>query len=80
MNNDESIFDAKGVAFLKNLSPQDFLNFGVQDIAYVRSVYENGKHRYAVHAANGAPLSVLDDESQALAAIYQNDLEAVTVQ
>lgn len=80
MNNDESIFDANGIAFLKSLSPQDFLNFGLQDVAYVRPVFEDGKQRYAVHAANGMPLSVLDDENDALSAIFQNDLEAATVQ
>ena len=80
MKNDNSSFDGVTVAALRNISSQDFLNFGMQDIAYVREVRENGKIGYAVHAANGMPLSVFDDMQDVLSLIFQNDLEAVTLQ
>lgn len=63
---------------LKTLSTQDFLNFGIQDVAYIRSVKGEDKVKYSIHAADGTPLSVMDTHASALAAIQQNDLEAAT--
>ncbi len=81
MNNSDNFnYDGNNSAALKNISSQDFLNFGMQDIAYVREVREDGKIGYAIHAANGMPLSVMDDMQDVLKLIFQNDLEAVTVQ
>ena len=74
MNNDFTNFNAEGLSFLKKLSPQDFLNFGLQEGAYIRLVFEDGQQRYSEHAANGVALSILDDENDALSAIFQNDL------
>lgn len=60
---------------LKTLSEQDFLSFGMHDIAYVRQVDLDGKAGYAVHAADGTPLSVLNSLNEALHIIHHNDLE-----
>ena len=60
---------------LKNLSTQDFLTFGMHDVAYVRKVQDDDKEAYAVHAADGTPLSVMDSEDEALHVIRHNDLE-----
>lgn len=64
---------------LKGLSTQDFLNFGIQQIAYIRPVTLQGSEAYAVHAADGTPLSVMDTLDSALMAVKQNDLEAVVL-
>lgn len=60
---------------LKNLSAQDFLTFGMHDIAYIRQVYIDGRDGFAVHAADGTPLSVLDSFDEAQQIILHNDLE-----
>ncbi len=60
---------------LKNLSAQDFLSFGVHDVAYVREIDVDGQAGYAVHAADGTPLSVLNSLDEALNIIEHNDLE-----
>lgn len=78
--NDDFNFDGNNAAALKDISSQDFLNFGMQDIAYIREVSEEGKIGYSIHAANGMPLSVVYDMQDVLKLIFQNDLEAVTVQ
>ena len=64
---------------LKNLSAQDFLTFGMHDVAYVRKVDVDGQATYAVHAADGTPLSVLDTIGEALHIIHHNDLESAAV-
>jgi len=61
---------------LRALSPQDFLSYGVQDVAYVREIHVDGKNGYAVHAADGTPLSVMDSLEEALHIIQHNDLES----
>ncbi len=64
---------------LRQLSPQDFASFGLGDVAYVRPVEMDGTAAFAIHAADGTPLSVVADRDLAFAAIIQNDMEPVSV-
>lgn len=64
---------------LRHLSPQDFLTFGVQQIAYIRPVMMNGTAAFAIHAADGTPLAFHENADMARALTRQNDLEPVTV-
>jgi len=65
---------------LKALSPKDFLNIGIHQIAYIRPVVKNGEaSAYSIHAADGTQLSVLESLDTAIAAVRHNDLQAVTV-
>jgi hypothetical protein len=64
---------------LKSLNRQDFLNFGLQQVAYIRPVSIQNRKAYAIHAADGTPLSVMDTFDTALVAVRHNDLEPVTV-
>lgn len=64
---------------LKHLSTQDFLNFGIRQVAYIRPVSVENKTAYAIHAADGTPLSVLETRDSAIIAARHNDLEPVTV-
>lgn len=66
--------------FLAALSHKDFLNFGVHDVAYVRSTEVEEKTMYAVHGADGSVLAVMDNEEQALASIRSNNMGAVSIQ
>lgn len=67
------------LAYLRQLSPQDFANFGVDHIAYVRPVTVDGAAAFSVHAADGTPLSVLPQRDTAFAAVRQNDMEPMSV-
>jgi len=64
---------------MRQLSPEDFAAFGVDNVAYVKPVLVNGVTAFAVHAADGTPLTVLPDREVASAAVRQNDLEPMSV-
>lgn len=65
---------------LRHLSVQDFLAFGIQQIAYVRPTIVNGAPSFAIHAADGTPLAFHENRDIAEAITRQNDLEPVTLQ
>ena len=64
---------------LRTLSPTDFAALGMSDLAYVKSVLVDGRVAYAIHAADGTNMAVVDDRGLAFAAIREHDLEAVQV-
>lgn len=65
---------------LRGLSPSDFLNFGIQDVAYIRPIVIEGQGAFAIYAADGTPLSVVDNEHDAVMLAKQNDLETISIQ
>lgn len=72
--------DTSGVrALLRTISTRDFLNFGVQQLAYIRPVKVEDKTAYAIHAADGTPLSVMESMDTAVIVVRHNELEPVTV-
>jgi hypothetical protein len=60
------------------MSPSDFAAYGMQQIAYVKPVEAEGKPAFAVHAADGTPLTTLPEREVAYAVVRQNDLEPVS--
>jgi len=64
--------------FLRHLSPADFAALGVQDMAYIKQTQVDGSPAYAVHAADGTPLTVMNSRDEAFAVCVQNDLEPVS--
>ncbi|MBI3514789.1 MAG: DUF1150 family protein [Proteobacteria bacterium] len=64
---------------LRALSTTDFASLGMSDLAYVKPVHADGQARYAIHAADGTQMAVVDGREVALAAVRQHDLEAVDV-
>ena len=66
--------------FLKSLTPADFLRIGIDEIAYIRPVRSLTDHDvFAVHAADGTQLSILDTMDMAVATLRHNDLIPVTL-
>jgi len=70
--------------FLKGLSSRDFLKIGVNEVAYVRPMSlrvddHKEKQAFAIYAADGTQLSVLDSMDMAIATLRHNDLVAVTL-
>lgn len=75
MNSNE--LDARSA--LKNLSHQDFLNFGVHQIAYIKPIRMEQGQGYAIHAADGTALSVMDSLDSAITLARHNNLYPVTI-
>lgn len=64
---------------LRNLSHQDFLNFGVHQIAYIKPVHGEQGQAYAIHAADGTALSIMDSLDGAILLAKHNNLYPVTI-
>jgi hypothetical protein len=64
---------------LRALSANDFASLGMSDLAYVKPVQVDGRPAYAIHAADGTQMAVVNGRELAFAAIRQHDLEAVDV-
>lgn len=67
------------ITILRQLSPQDFATFGVDHVAYVKPVTVEGAAAFAIHAADGTPLTVLPARDVAYATVRQNDMEPLSV-
>jgi hypothetical protein len=64
---------------LRQLSSKDFASFGVNDLAYLKPVIVNGVAGFAIHAADGTPLTVVNDVAVAGATVRQHDMEPLSL-
>ena len=69
----------KEIERIRHMSSRELALFGMQDLAYVKSVLVNGVTAFAVHAADGTQITVLPDREIALATLRQHDLEPLSV-
>jgi hypothetical protein len=74
--NNNSITDEKTLELLKELTIQDFLNVGLDQVAYIKCAEGDV---FSVHAADGSQISIMNSYDTAVAAIRVNDLFPVTV-
>lgn len=63
----------------KDISTADFGNYGIEDVAYVKSVTVEGQRVHSIHAADGTPLTVVADRTLAFATVSQHDMQALSV-
>jgi hypothetical protein len=70
---------AKTTEIARNISRQDFNSFGLEDIAYVKTVDIEGQTLHAVHAADGTPLTVINSRDLAFATVRQHEMEPMSV-
>lgn len=61
------------------MSVHDFQEWGAEQVAYIKQVDMNGHTGFAVYAANGRQLGVMENHDTAMAAVIQNELEPVSV-
>jgi len=61
------------------LSQQDFLMLGINDIAYVKKETRDGSEVFVIHSADGNAITALADHDVAFAAVRQNGLEPLSV-
>ena len=64
---------------IRHLSVEDLARLGVSQIAYVKPVMMNGAPAFAIHAADGTPMAVADDQDLAVAVIRQHEMLATLV-
>jgi hypothetical protein len=64
---------------LKNISAQDLLTFGLNDIAYLKPANVNGQAVFAIHAADGSQLAFVANREVGVAAMQQHELEPVSL-
>ena len=64
---------------LSQISAQDFLALGVNDLAYVKPIVVDDTTAFGVFAANGTQIAVLPSREVAITAVRQHDLEPVSV-
>ncbi|HEU0071240.1 MAG TPA: DUF1150 family protein [Alphaproteobacteria bacterium] len=61
------------------MSDTDLAALGLQEVAYVKPVKVEGNSVFAIYAADGTEIAILDDRDVAMAAIRQHDLAPVSV-
>lgn len=64
---------------LQVLSPKDFLAFGMDHVAYVKPVQQDGAAMFAIHAADGTALAVVPGRDVAFATVRQHEMEPLSV-
>jgi hypothetical protein len=63
----------------QELSQQDFLLLGINDIAYVKKEQRDDKEVFVIHSADGNAITALADHDVAFAAVRQNEMEPLSV-
>lgn len=63
----------------REISRQQLLALGLNDVAYVRDVDVDGSTAFGIFAANGQQLAVMPDRDAAIAAAWENGLAPVTL-
>ena len=67
---------------IRELSPQDFLVLGINDIAYVKKAEKaekNERDSFEIHSADGTVIATMASHDIAFAAVRQNGLEPLSV-
>lgn len=67
------------MGYLKGLQGSDFAMLGLHDVAYILPVTKEGKRQFAIHAADGTQLAVVDKFDEAIATVRWNDMKPVRV-
>lgn len=61
------------------VSAHEFAQWGAEHVAYIKPVEVNGGTQFAVFAANGQQLVLMETLDMARAVVIQNDLEPLSV-
>jgi hypothetical protein len=61
------------------MSTAEFRRLGDRSVVYLRSGMMNGEMAYAIHAADGIPMAVVDDVGAAVALANEPGMASVAV-
>ena len=64
---------------LKDLTTNDWLTFGLNQVAYLRPAVIDGQSIFAIHGADGTQLALVATREIGVAAMIQHDLEPVAL-
>jgi hypothetical protein len=64
---------------IRPLSARELGLLGVNDVAYVKRIVEDGNEAFAVHAADGTRIAVMGNRDLAFLVVRQNDMEPMSV-
>jgi hypothetical protein len=64
---------------IRTMTPEQFAQLGLAQVAYVKPVVVNGSAGFAIHAADGTPMASADNRDVALAAIVQHEMVPTSV-
>ena len=59
---------------IHSITAEQLGKLGVSQIAYIKPVTVNGTHVFAIHAADGTPMALIEDQASAVAAIVQQEM------
>ena len=60
-------------------SLEDLVRLGLENTAYIKAVTMEGQRFYAIHAADGTPITLAPERETAMATVRQNDMEPASV-
>jgi hypothetical protein len=64
---------------IKQLSPHELGQLGMQIVAYVKPVFVEGVAAFAVHAADGRQIAIVLDREAAFGVVRQHGMAPVSV-
>ena len=64
---------------LRAMSHNDFAQWGVHDVAYIKLVVFNDEPGWSIHGADGTHMGLAPSRDIAFAAVRQHDLEPFSV-
>lgn len=64
---------------IRELSSQDFLMLGINDVAYVKKELRDEREVFVIHAADGNSITAMNNHDVAFAAVRQNGMEPLSV-
>ena len=64
---------------IRHLTPEQLMQLGMADLAYVKPVLLDGRMAFAIHAADGSPMAMAADCDLAVAAIVQHEMQPALV-
>lgn len=71
--------EKEGREILATMSHQDFLNFGMHDVVYIKAVQKGRRELLGVHAADGHVVGIFDDESEFWRSVMDKGLDVLSV-
>jgi hypothetical protein len=64
---------------MRQLSARELGTLGMEDLAYIKPVVEDGVEAFAVCAADGTQMAVIPNRNLAFAVVRQHDMEPLSV-
>ena len=64
---------------IRHISAEQLAQLGMQQVAYVKQVMVNGAQGFAIHAADGTPMAVVEDVDTAVELVCEHGMAFAAV-